>query len=94
MLRNVPCAVRLADEEVAGIEDIDAACRLELGHPLGPFALMDMADLSMALDVGNLLRENHGERFRFGTALRQHIAAGHLGRKTGRGWYRYDNPKG
>jgi 3-hydroxybutyryl-CoA dehydrogenase len=83
-------AVRLADEDVASLKDIDTACRLGLGHPLGPFALMDMADLSMALDVGNLLRENHGERFRFGTALRQRIAAGHLGRKTGQGWHTYD----
>lgn len=83
-------AVRLADEGVASCEDIDTACRMGLGHPLGPFALMDMADLSMALDVGNLLRENYGERFRFGTALRQRISAGHLGRKTGQGWYVYD----
>ena len=83
-------AVRLADEGVATLEDIDTACRLGLGHPIGPFALMDMADLSMALDVGNLLMENHGERFRFGTALRQRIAAGHLGRKTGQGWHTYD----
>ena len=84
-------AVRLADEGVASLEDIDTACRLGLGHPLGPFALMDMADLSMALDVGNLLRENYGDRFRFGTTLRQRIAAGHLGRKTGQGWHKYDN---
>ena len=83
-------AVRLADEGVASLEDIDTACRLGLGHPIGPFALMDMADLSMALDVGNLLRENYGDRFRFGTALRQRIAAGHLGRKTGQGWHNYE----
>jgi 3-hydroxybutyryl-CoA dehydrogenase len=84
-------AVHLADEGVASLEDIDTACRLGLGHPLGPFALMDMADLSMALEVGNLLRENYGDRFRFGTALRQRIAAGHLGRKTGQGWHQYHN---
>ena len=83
-------AVRLADEGVASLEDIDMACQLGLGHPIGPFALMDMADLNMALDVGNLLLENYGERFRFGTALRQRIAAGHLGRKTGQGWHTYN----
>jgi len=82
-------AVRLVDEGVATCEDIDTACRLGLGHPIGPLALMDMADLSMALDVGSLLRESHGERFRFGTALRQKVHAGHLGRKTGKGWYDY-----
>lgn len=82
-------AVRLRDEGVASCEDIDIACRLGLGHPLGPFALMDMADLSMALDIGNLLKDAHGDRFRFGTALRQKVHAGHLGRKSGQGWYSY-----
>jgi 3-hydroxybutyryl-CoA dehydrogenase len=82
-------AVRLLDEGVASCEDIDIACRLGLGHPLGPFAMMDMADLSMALDIGNLLREAHGDRFRFGTALRQKVHAGHLGRKSGQGWHNY-----
>jgi 3-hydroxybutyryl-CoA dehydrogenase len=82
-------AVRLRDEGIASCEDIDTACRLGLGHPIGPFALMDMADLSMAMDIGNLLREAHGERFRFGTALRQKVHAGHLGRKSGQGWYDY-----
>lgn len=79
----------MQDEGVASCEDIDTACRMGLGHPLGSFALMDMADLSMALDVGNLLRESHGDRFRFGTALGQKVYAGHLGRKTGQGWYSY-----
>lgn len=83
-------AVRLLDEGVAACEDIDAACRLGLGHPLGPFALMDMADLGMALDIGNLLKEAHGDRFRFGDALKQRVYAGHVGRKCGRGWYRYE----
>lgn len=84
-------AVRLVDEGVAGCEDIDTACRLGLGHPIGPLALMDMADLNMALNVGNLLKEAHGDRFRFGTALKQKVYAGHLGRKSGRGWYKYNS---
>jgi len=82
-------AVRLVDEGVASCEDIDAACRLGLGHPVGPFALMDMADLGMALNIGNLLKDAHGDRFRFGDALKQRVYAGHLGRKSGRGWYSY-----
>jgi 3-hydroxyacyl-CoA dehydrogenase len=80
-------AVRLVDEGIADCEEIDTACRLGLGHPLGPFALMDMADLSMALDVRNLLKDAHGERFRFGTALKQRVYAGHRGKPFGRGWY-------
>ena len=83
-------AVRLVDEGVATCEDIDSACRLGLGHPLGPFALMDMADLGMAISVGDILKEAHGDRFRFGNALKQRVYAGHLGRKTGRGWYSYE----
>lgn len=83
-------AVRLVDEGVATAEDIDTGCRLGLGHPIGPFALMDMADLGMALEVGNILRENYGERFRFGNSLRQKVLAGHLGRKAGRGWHDYE----
>lgn len=82
-------AVRLLDEGVASCKDIDTACQLGLGHPLGPFALMDMADLGLALDVGNLLEKVHGDRFRFGEALRQKVHAGEIGRKTGRGWYIY-----
>lgn len=82
-------AVRLLDEGVATVEDIDTACRLGLGHPIGPFALMDMADLSMALDIGNLLKDAHGDRFRFSTPLRQKVYAEHLGRKSGQGWHNY-----
>jgi 3-hydroxybutyryl-CoA dehydrogenase len=82
-------AVRLIDEGVATCEAIDTACRLGLGHPIGPFALMDMADLEMALDVGNMLKEAHGDRFRFGTALKQRVYAGHRGRRFGRGWHTY-----
>ncbi len=82
-------AVRLVDEGVASVEDIDTACRLGLGHPIGPLALMDMADLGMALDVSNLLKESYGDRFRFGTSLRQKVHAGHLGRRSGQGWYDY-----
>jgi 3-hydroxybutyryl-CoA dehydrogenase len=83
-------AVRLVDEGVASCKDIDTACQLGLGHPLGPLALMDMADLGMALDIGNLLKEAHGDRFRFGEALKQRVYAGQLGRKSGKGWHSYD----
>lgn len=83
-------AVRLVDEGVATVEDVDTGVRLGLGHPLGPFALMDMADLEMALNVGNMLREAHGERFKFGDCLKQRVYAGHRGRRWGKGWYNYE----
>jgi 3-hydroxybutyryl-CoA dehydrogenase len=82
-------AVRLVDEKVATCEDIDSACQLGLGHPVGPFALMDMADLQMAISVSETLTKAHGERFQFGDSLRQLVQAGHLGRKSGRGWHSY-----
>lgn len=83
-------AVRLVDEGVASCEDIDKACKLGLGHPVGPLALMDMADLGMALNIGNLFKNEHGDRFRFGDSLKQRVYAGHLGRKSGKGWYDYN----
>ena len=59
---------------------------------IGPNHFVQMINSAFAIwdRQGNLLMENHGERFRFGTALRQRIAAGHLGRKTGQGWHTYD----
>jgi 3-hydroxybutyryl-CoA dehydrogenase len=83
-------AVRLVDEGVATVEDVDLGVRLGLGHPLGPFGLMDMADLSMALDIGNMLREAHGEWFKFVDSLKQRVYAGHRGRRWGKGWFSYE----
>jgi 3-hydroxybutyryl-CoA dehydrogenase len=84
-------AVRLVDEGVATYEDINSACPLVLGHLMGSFALMDMADLGMALSVSEILKDAHGDKSRFGNALKQRVYAGHLGRKPGRGWYSYES---
>jgi 3-hydroxybutyryl-CoA dehydrogenase len=83
-------AQRLLEEEVARPEDIDVACRLGLGHPIGPFALMDLVSNDLILTVEQILHNAYGERFRPRPILKQRVAANHLGRKTGRGWFAYE----
>lgn len=80
---------RLVEEGVATPEDIDIACKLGLGHPIGPFALMDLTSNDLNLKVGEVLYDTYGERFKPRPILRQKVYANHLGRKTGRGWYKY-----
>jgi len=82
-------ALRLVEEGVASPEDIDTACRMGLGHPVGPFALMDLTNNSLALKVQEILYEAYGERFKPRPILKQMVHANHLGRVTGKGWYTY-----
>ncbi|MCL5126295.1 MAG: 3-hydroxyacyl-CoA dehydrogenase family protein [Deltaproteobacteria bacterium] len=82
-------AARLLDEGVASAKDIDTGCRLGLGHPIGPFALMDLTSNDLNLKVQEILFESYGERFRPMPILKQKVFANHLGRKTGRGWFDY-----
>jgi 3-hydroxybutyryl-CoA dehydrogenase len=82
-------ANRLLEEGVATPEDIDTGCKMGLGHPIGPFALMDLTNNDLNLSVQEILFEAYGERFRPRPILKQKVDAGHLGRKTGRGWYDY-----
>lgn len=82
-------ANRLLEEEVASIEDIDTGCKLGLGHPIGPYALMDLTDNSLNLKVQEVLYEAYGERFKPRPILKQKVYANHLGRKVGQGWFKY-----
>ena len=79
-------AIRLVEEGVASPEDIDLACKLGLGHAIGPFELMDVTSSSLCLQVQEILHEAYGERFRPPALLKQRVRAGYLGRKAGRGW--------
>ena len=79
-------AVRLVAEGVAGPEDLDTACRLGLGHPIGPFALMDLVSADLCLQVQSILQEAYGERFRPPALLKQRVAAGIGGGRGQRGW--------
>jgi 3-hydroxybutyryl-CoA dehydrogenase len=82
-------AYRLVEEGVATVEDVDTACKLGLGHPVGPYTLMDLTGNDLNLKVGEILYEAYGDRFRPRPILKQKVYANHLGRKTGRGWYQY-----
>lgn len=82
-------AERLVDEGVASVEDIDRTCRLALGHPVGPFELMDHISNGLALDIHEILKDAYGDRFAASKALRDLVSHGALGRKAGRGWHSY-----
>lgn len=83
-------AVRLVEEGVATPEDIDLACKLGLGHPIGPFQLLDATQNSLSLQVQGILYDAYGERFKPRPLLKQMVQAGYNGKKAGRGWYKYD----
>ena len=79
-------AVRLVEEEVATPEDIDTACRLGLGHPVGPFDLMDIVTNNLSLQVQEILQDAYGQRFMPRPLMKQMVEAGYNGRKSGKGW--------
>ena len=84
-------AARLYDEGFATREDIDAAISLGLGHPMGPLTLMDLIGIDTVVHVADVLYHAYGDtRYMAPQALRRMVAAGRLGRKTGRGFYEYD----
>jgi len=72
-------------------EAIDTGARLGLNHPIGPLALSDFVGNDVMLSILDVLYRGFGDpKFRAAPLLRQMVAAGHLGRKSGRGFYRYD----
>ncbi|MEX0709895.1 MAG: 3-hydroxyacyl-CoA dehydrogenase NAD-binding domain-containing protein [Chloroflexota bacterium] len=72
-------------------EHIDAGAKLGLNHPMGPLELSDFIGNDVMLNVMDVLYRGFGDpKFRAAPLLRQMVAAGHLGRKTGRGFYHYD----
>jgi 3-hydroxybutyryl-CoA dehydrogenase len=78
-------------EGIASAEDIDKAVHLGLNHPLGPLALIDLIGLDTTLAILEVMHRELGEsKYRPCPLLRQYVAAGWLGRKTGRGFYRYE----
>ena len=82
-------ALHCLEEGVASIADIDKACKLAYNHPMGPFELMDLVGLDTVIAAMESLHSAYGERFRPAPRLRQLVAAGRLGRKTGSGFYDY-----
>lgn len=81
-------AVRLVEEGVATPEDIDTACKLGLGHPIGPFELMDATTSSLCMQAQEIMQEAYGERFRPRPLLKQRVRAGLVGGRKSKGWRR------
>jgi len=78
-------------ETTGTAEDIDTGAKLGLNHPMGPLELSDFIGNDVMLNVMDVLYRGFGDpKFRAAPLLRQMVTAGHLGRKTGRGFYRYD----
>ena len=78
-------------EGLGTAEDIDTAGRLGLNHPMGPFELADLIGLDTVLFIAEVLHREFGDdKYRPPSILRNYVAAGGLGRKSGRGFYRYD----
>jgi 3-hydroxybutyryl-CoA dehydrogenase len=78
------------EEGLATAEDIDTGVKLGLNHPMGPLTLADFIGLDTCLSIAEVLhRELGDDKYRPAPILRQYVAAGWLGRKTGRGFYTY-----
>lgn len=80
-------AMRMLEDGVATAEDIDAAMALGYGHPMGPLKLTDLVGLDVRLGIAEYLQATLGERFSPPQLLRDKVARGELGRKSGRGFY-------
>ena len=79
----------MLQEGVASAADIDKALKLGLNHPMGPFELVDLVGLDTRLSILRFLHRTLGEKFRPCPLIEQYVAAGRLGRKSGRGVYEY-----
>ena len=83
-------AMNMLVEGVASAPDIDKALRLGLGYPMGPLELADLVGLDARLRNLEHLHQTLGEKYRPSPLLYKLVAAGHYGRKSGRGIYEYD----
>jgi 3-hydroxybutyryl-CoA dehydrogenase len=87
-------AIRAYEEGFGSIEQIDAAMKAGANHPMGPFELLDFVGRDTSKSVGEIMFDEFRERrFAPPPTLRKLVTAGHLGRKTGRGFYDYSGEK-
>src|SRR4029077_6825095 len=90
LVPDLYAAIRLYERGFATREDIDTAIHLGLAHPMGPLTLADLIGLDTALSIGEVLLAEFGDaRYAAPPILRRMVAAGQLGRKSGRGFYDY-----
>ena len=84
-------AIRLYESGVASAADIDAACRLGFGHPMGPLATIDLTGVDILRNASlNIYAETADQKFYPPELLSRMVDAGELGRKSGRGFFPYD----
>ena len=82
-------AIRMLEDGVASAADIDLAMTLGYKHPVGPLRLTDIVGLDVRLGIAEYLHQRLGERFEPPALLREKVAAGELGRKSGRGFFEW-----
>ena len=80
-------AMRMLEDGVGTAEDIDRASVLAFHHPIGPLRLSDMVGLDVRLDIARVLEGHYGERYAPPRILRDMVNRGHLGRKSGQGFF-------
>jgi 3-hydroxybutyryl-CoA dehydrogenase len=87
-------AIRALEEGVGSVEDIDNSMKLGCGHPMGPLALLDFVGLDTTYYIANIMFEEFRERrFAPPPLLKRMVLAGWNGRKAGRGFYDYADPR-
>lgn len=79
----------LVQNEYLTVEEVDIACEQGLNHPMGPFRLMDLTGLDLSYDLMKIGIEQGGEKPDCFDLIEAKVKAGHLGRKTGKGFYEY-----
>ena len=84
-------AIRMLEEGVASAEDIDRAMELGYNHPMGPLRLTDLVGLDVRLGIAEYLASTLGPRFEPPEMLRQMVRDGRLGKKSGRGFYEWND---
>jgi 3-hydroxybutyryl-CoA dehydrogenase len=83
-------AARIVEEGIASAEAVNLACVKAFNHAMGPLDTLDFSGLDTSLHVAENMREQYGERFLSPQNMRTLVSGGHLGRKTGRGFRKYE----
>jgi len=82
--------LRIYEDGVASIEDIDKAMRLGFNHPIGPFQLIDMSGVDVVFHALKGLTQEYGDRFQPAQKMAELVEQKNLGQKTGKGFYPYE----
>lgn len=79
--------------KIGSVEDVDNGMKLGCNHPMGPLELADMIGLDILLNVMNVMEKENGAKYHPSMLLRKMVTAGFLGRKSGAGFYKYEDGK-